>query len=635
MAKPTKDKAQEVQEITTKNRHKTPETADMPNFDTIKERLTAIQMRLIAFRAWRDNGVGIEEELAEIMQLLETVRATDRSTAVIDQYQAFVAESAATMADLMDKPRLDIEDIEAAEQEIKANPAIMGAIPEGARLGESIRPTAGATPDAARQATIDNIQTVVGETVRNFTQMAVDMGKLLEKINQRAAEVISAFKQSPQWAEVNTLFTDLEQWINTNTQGEDISSTLFLADFIESIDELKPIIEEELRLLNGHKGVKSISFSDFLREREQEDGKPGKSLFDICVERAQEARANKENNPQFDLPVYAKDMPELPRLDSKIPHKYTMLNNPISNSLAGITSKRTGELVPVVNNGAIDLPVLNSGKKGEVTAYILITMEQESGVTMTGRPFTGYDNCVLNGVVTLLEAGNETITPEGIARAMAHKTDSESISPQQQGAITKSIEKMRRIHVYADLSEEMQKRKVTTADGKPVTQFVIDNFALIVDRVQVTAGGKRKTAYRITQEPPLLTYSKMTGRSKETGQLLTVKAELMDIKEISKGSVSTVSVPNTETRQQIKEYLLKRIEVMKYARRQKHGGQSNRILFDTLYRETGTESTNRSELKRTRDFVFQALDYWKAMGYINGYDIAKEGKKIRGLDIVF
>ena len=120
-----------------------------------------------------------------------------------------------------------------------------------------------------------------------------------------------------------------------------------------------------------------------------------------------------------------------------------------------------------------------------------------------------------------------------------------------------------------------------------------------------------------------------------TGQLLTVKAGLMDIKKISKGKISAVSIANTETRQPIKEYLLRRIEVMKYARRQKHGNQSNRILLDTLYRETGNDGASRTEQNRIREYAYQVLDYWTAAGYISGYTVVTEGKKIRGIDISF
>ena len=73
---------------------------------------------------------------------------------------------------------------------------------------------------------------------------------------------------------------------------------------------------------------------------------------------------------------------------------------------------------------------------------------------------------------------------------------------------------------------------------------------------------------------------------------------------------------------------------MKYDRRQKHSHQSNRILLDTIYRETGNDGASKTELNRIREYIYQVLDYWTVAGYIPGYKVAKEGNKIRGIDII-
>lgn len=466
--------------------------------------------------------------------------------------------------------------------------------------------------------------------LEKLSQAAQKVFSALDSFKERtdkAIEAITVFVNSPKFERLQSAFPDFTQWFDPEHPDTNTKLDLFwLQQFFDNFDELMPFVEAELDRLHRERGVDNISLEEFLRDTDPDTGERIKSLFEICIDHANEARAAKGNSSGFDLQMFSTDLPPLPQLESKIPLRYVMANNPIANSLAGRTDPATGALVPIINSGAFDLPVLKSGKKGEVTAYTMVTLEPESGVTMTGRPFTGYDSCVHNSVITLWEAGNDTITAEMVARAMANKTESEKISPQQQGAITKSLDKMRGIHVLANLSEEMQKRKATI-NGEPVTEFVLDSYLLMMDKVKVTAGGTTKTAYHLVKEPVLLTYSKMTG------QLLTVKAGLMDIKKISNGKISGVSIANTETRQPIKEYLLRRIEIMKYARRQKHGNQSNRILFDTLYRETGNDEARRTELNRIREYTYQVLDYWTAEGYITGYTIVTEGKKIRGIDI--
>lgn len=616
-----------------KQQQESPENLTKPDIASIEQRLSAVKLRMVAVRALYDNGQGVEEELEAITADLEKLRAEQAAESAaldaIDKYLDYAGTVAAELTDRRTHRKLDLPEVLEAEAAIKENPAILGFVPPEAFINHELRELAQSEDEETAINAVNAIINSTGGVLEKLAKMAQDVGRALEAFKERtekAIEAITVFVNSPKFERLQAAFTDFAQWFDPEHPDTDQKLDLFwLQQFFDNFDELMPFIEEELERQHRERGVDSIPLGEFLQDTDPETGEPIKSLFQICVERANEARAAKGNASGFDLQMFSAD---LPQLDSKIPLRYVMANNPIANSLAGRTDPTTGALVPVINAGAFDLPVLKSGKKGEVTAYTMVTLEPESGVTMTGRPFTGYDSCVHNSVITLWEAGNDTITAEMVARAMSNKTETEKISPQQQGAITKSLDKMRGIHVLANLSEEMQKRKVTI-NGEPVTEFVLDSYLLMMEKVKVTAGGNTKTAYHIVKEPVLLTYSKMTG------QLLTVKAGLMDIKKISGGKISGVSIPNTETRQPIKEYLLRRIEIMKYDRRQKHSHQSNRILLDSLYRDTGNEGASRTELNRIREYAYQVLDYWTAAGYITGYEVATEGKKIRGIDILF
>lgn len=619
-----------------KQPQESPENLTKPDIETIERRLAAVKMRMVAVRALYDDGQGIEQELAEITAQLDTLKREQSGEkavlAAIEKYLDYAGTVADELTDRRTHRELDLPEVTEAQTAIKENPAILGFVPPEAFINHELRELAQSEDEETAIKAVNAIMNSTVGVLEKLAKMAQDVGRALEAFKERtdkAIEAITVFVNSPKFERLQAAFADFSQWIDPENPDIDTKLDLFwLQEFFDNFDELMPYIEAELERLHRERGVTDIPLGEFLQDTDPETGEPIKSLFQICVDRANEARAAKANATGFDLQMFSADLQPLPELDSKIPLRYVMANNPIANSLAGRPDPVTGALVPIINSGAFDLPVLKSGKKGEVTAYTMVTLEPESGVTMTGRPFTGYDSCVHNSVITLWEAGNDTITAEMVARAMANKTESEYISPQQQGAITKSLDKMRGIHVLANLSEEMQKRKVTI-NGEPVTDFVLDSYLLMMDKIKVTAGGVTKTAYHIVKEPVLLRYSKMTG------QLLTVKADLMDIKKISKGAISAVSIANTETRQPIKEYLLRRIEVMKYARRQKHGNQSNRILFDTLYRETGNDGASKTERNRIRDYAYQVLEYWTAAGYITGYTIVTEGQKKRGIDITF
>lgn len=336
----------------------------------------------------------------------------------------------------------------------------------------------------------------------------------------------------------------------------------------------------------------------------------------------------------------------LPQLQGTgTPKYYTSPNTTLINAMQANDGK--GELIGA---GPIDLPVMNINKHNEVTVYAIASLENMEGLTLTGKPFTEYDRAVHDAVVSLYEdrikSGHPPImTADMVYRTMTHKTNAEAVSAQQKGAVTKSIEKMRKnISVFADASEEMKKRKVTI-NGKPVTTFKIDGFMLDAKKVTIKAGGEKVEAYILGDEPIMLNYAKLTG------QLITVNGKLLDIKAVDdKGNVTDIAIPNNTNRISIKSYLLRRVEVMrndekraadtfrKYEERRKKDKtiepasiskfrkQSHTILFETLFNSTGITANNSKT--KARDYVCLVLDYWKASGAIKNYTKRKSGKTI-------
>lgn len=314
---------------------------------------------------------------------------------------------------------------------------------------------------------------------------------------------------------------------------------------------------------------------------------------------------------------------KLPLVQGIRPTAHTMPNNALMNTL---------QQKPAINAGAFDMVVANAkGRRKEITAYTMIEFDPgETSIKITDAHLSEYERQVSDAVISLwIEAVKEKLppifTPDMIFRAMPGGSD--TASPQQKGAITKTIEKFRRLHITVDATEEMRKRGVIGSNAT----FKLDNFYLSATHAEykVKNGGQTVNAYKIDTEPILLTYCTMTK------QLLTVPAKYLAVEKVKKGRISGELVTMTADRQAMTGYMLRRIAVMKHDRKNKVQTQSNVILFDTLFTETGTKTDNRKQTMINRNFCFDVLDYWKVSGFIKGYSKQGKGRSITGIVIEF
>ena len=227
----------------------------------------------------------------------------------------------------------------------------------------------------------------------------------------------------------------------------------------------------------------------------------------------------------------------LPQLSSIIPQKHVMPNNKLANSLTK----------DIIDAGAIDLVVSGRGKT-EITTRCILTYEGDN-VKLSGRqPCTEYDRNVADAVTSLFLYGDPShiITPATVYRAMIHSTGTETPSPQTLGAVTRSLDKGRFVRVQIDCTQELLRRNASL-NGEQITGGKVDTYLLPLEKIEVMAGGKKVTAYKIIKTPVLYDYARLTK------QVLTVPAKLLDVPNAS----------NTEQRISIKGYLLRRITVMK------------------------------------------------------------------------
>ena len=340
---------------------------------------------------------------------------------------------------------------------------------------------------------------------------------------------------------------------------------------------------------------------------------------------------------------------KLPLVQNIRPTAHTMPNNALMNTL---------QQKQAINAGAFDMVVSNATKtRKEITAYTMISYDDpdETGISLAATSLSEYERQVSNAIVSLwIEAVDNNLptifTADMIFRAMPGGGD--KASPQQKGAITKTIEKFRRLHIYVDATEEFRKRHLIPDD----TKYIFDEYYLNVRRhtaIQVKNGGAIVQGYEILTQPVMLTYSKMTK------QLLTVSAKHLAIEKVKDGKASKELLPMTANRQAMTGYMLRRIAVMRhdeeaakeayrrYEKRRKSEPElkekpleafrdkSRVILFDSLFKEAGAATTDRKQAMLNRNFCFEVLDFWRVTGFIKDY--AKQGKRrsITGVEIMF
>jgi len=621
-----------------KQQQESPENLTKPDIETIEQRLAAVKMRMVAVRALYDDGQGIEQELAEITAQLDSLkRQQSGEKAVLEAIEKYL-DYAGTVADELTDRRthrkLDLPEVTEAQNAIKENPAILGFVPPEAFINHELRELAQSEDEETAVKAVNAILNSTGGVLEKLAKMAQDVGRALEAFKERteqAIEAITVFVNSPKYERLQAAFTDFAQWFDPEHPDTDTKLDLFwLQEFFNNFDELMPYIEEELERLHRERGVTEIPLGEFLQDTDPETGEPIKSLFQICVDRANEARAAKANAPGFDLQMFSAEDEAIaeieqlatynPVLQSLLPTRHTMPNNALMNAL---------QQKQAINAGAFDLVVANPhGRRKEITAYTMVTYDAEAaGTALAAANLSEYERQVSDAVITLwLEAKKQELPPvfttDMIFRAMPGGGDKPS--PQQRGAITKAIEKMRNLHITVDATEEMRLRG---AIGKnEVCEF--DDFYLSALRVQrrIKNGGQTVTAYKLNTEPVILTYSRMTK------QILEVNAKYIEIRKVKKGQPAEI-MPMTAGRQAMAGYMLRRITVMKRDKKNKVQTQSNVILFDTLFAEAGTATDNREITRRNRDFCFDVLDYWKATGLIKGYAQQTKGRSITGIVI--
>lgn len=427
--------------------------------------------------------------------------------------------------------------------------------------------------------------------------------------------------------------------------GKEPTEKIF-AEFIVTLDGLQRLVESSSvypagqlqsmkhhmeRIANGlREDAETISkIRPYLLEEIRKPKYEGKTLEELSVDDKvwgdivwSAIRAAEEAGTDSGIEETAK---LLPLLQSVIPKSHIMPNNSLMNTL---------QQKPSINAGAFDM-VVSKGTKNrkEITNYTIINYESENtGITITNNKLSEYERQVSDAIISLWEQAKEDGVPpifstDMIYRAMPGSGD--KASAQQRGAITRTIEKLRNLHIYIDATEEMKKRGLIGEKDK----FTIDDFYLSAKKaeyIKAKNGGQTISAYIIQSEPIVLMYARMTK------QIITIPAKYIAIKKIKRGIISNEIIAMNPDRQAMSGYLIRQIGWMKHDLNNKVASpRSNIILFDTLFRETDTYTESRTQASRNRDFIYSVLDYEIAAGYIISYEKQLKGRSIAGVKIIF
>jgi len=291
--------------------------------------------------------------------------------------------------------------------------------------------------------------------------------------------------------------------------------------------------------------------------------------------------------------------PGLPALQSIRPERYIMPLDAISNQLANL-GERSQVLV---------------GRRNGQPVTTMVTLDIPEHMTIEGGGnLSSYDKSIINGVTSLLEGGNMAFTVPMLYGAMIGRPNP-TVDTQLYDELSGRLEKMRRMMLTVDLTEENEVRSVLRPDGESVSleQWQLEGYLLPLNKFTGLINGKKAEVYQIIQHPPLYSYSKAKR------QLATINMSLL-----------RAPLNNNNTTIPLRSYLLQRVEGMKNMRNKL---VSNTILYASVYQEVGAQDADKTRKMRIRKYTGVILNYFVQQNHIAAWAEFKRGRTVAGVNI--
>lgn len=306
-----------------------------------------------------------------------------------------------------------------------------------------------------------------------------------------------------------------------------------------------------------------------------------------------------ENNMMIAIFGGDTPLPRAPSIQSIRPKKYIMQIDAISNQL------------PMLS----DSNQLKVGARGSQPIKTAVTLDIPEHMRIEGgMVLSTYDKSIINGVTSLLECGNAVFSIPMLYHAMTGKPNP-TVDEQLFEDLGGRLEKMRRMMLSIDLTEESRANFITDANGDPldIQNLTIEGYLLPLNKLTGVINGKKTELFQLLDNPPLYTYSKLKH------QLASVPIALLG-----------APVNNNATTIPLKTYLLQRVELMK---NKNNSIRANNILYDSIYAELGDTDASKTRKMRIRSYTTTILEHFIQQGYISGYEEYKKGRAIAGIVI--
>ena len=291
------------------------------------------------------------------------------------------------------------------------------------------------------------------------------------------------------------------------------------------------------------------------------------------------------------------ELPTLPKYDFVYPTNFQQNLTKASSTL--FSSKNSLEELKQIT---IDVA---PNKKGLTTTYS-VNVDLSAPELKGTENITEYDKSVHNMAISMAKANKHgCFTAKQLATALMYGDNPKNSrpSPQQIGAVTKSIEKQRHIDITIDWTEHI---KLNNKGNLPeeVSRYQKKGYMLPVEEHIFTVNGKTLHGYQFIKEPPLYQYASSVG-------------------QIGQHPIKMLSVPVNldQTKIVIRDFLLEEIAHIKNNPK----SWNNTISVDRLLDVAGEDSQTIEPTKKKRliKVIKSMLEYWKTEGYIKGY---KENK---------
>ena len=307
---------------------------------------------------------------------------------------------------------------------------------------------------------------------------------------------------------------------------------------------------------------------------------------------------------------------------------FVQQNSPVNNEM--IRNAAMNDLYSDDIDGQLQmLPTVvreRHGKSEPVISYVSFSYDDTADLEILNKKgrfnITAYDRRVYNAVSTLFTNGRITVSLSEIFSVMTGYKRTNATKSQLE-TIERSLEKLKSIKVYIDMTEEVRHKLIK--DKRPLIDAGILNDqsdrikrAVIEDNMLhfrkgelISENGKVFKSIQIIAEPALLTYN----RAKKT--LLTIPMEYIGL-ESRNATDKTIA---------FQDYLLMRIFGYKNNKM-----RENKILYETLYRDSGQERPEDSKgFIRDRETVTKMMKEWKDKGLITDFSEVKEGRSYTGI----